>query len=197
MREEELRAPVLAHLASLGYEAWAAPDGRDYFDIVAVKAEEVGLVELKVAAAARVFAQALRRRAWADWVAVALPSRRAAVRLRDAPGAFRADRIGIWVAMPGAGVEVLRPAEPLVRAGEEDPFGEARDRFRALVAARRSGEVPEGVDWGIFGAPRLPGPGRRSTRDWRLEEFPEVAPDVTRPAAARRPSRTAPPSDRS
>jgi hypothetical protein len=169
--EHDLRAPVLAHLARDGYRAWAAPDGRDYFDIVACRGAEVGLVELKVANAAKVFAQAVRRRAWADWVAVALPGERAARRLLTMVQAPLAERVGVWQ-VTGASVRVLRPARPLWPVGGEDPFAEARARFRALVDQLRSGELPDGVDWGIFGAPRLPGRGRRSTRDWRLEEFP-------------------------
>jgi len=197
VKEAELRAPIIAHLAARGYEAWAAPDGRDYFDIVALRETEVGLVELKVAGATRVFGQALRRRAWADWVAVALPSRRAAERLVAQRVAYRAQRVGIWVVTPEGGVEELRPAEPFVGPDEDDPFREARDRFRELVRAHQAGQVPTGMDWGVMGAPRLPGPGRRSTRDWRLEEFPEGEAEPTPPTPGRTAARTARPSDRS
>ncbi|MCI4355433.1 MAG: hypothetical protein L3K06_08740, partial [Thermoplasmata archaeon] len=100
LRESELRAPVVAHLTAEGFRTWVAPDGRDYFDIVALRGEEIGLVELKVSAARQVFGQALRRRAWADWVAVAIPGRKAAERLLARPGAERAGRIGVWLVEP-------------------------------------------------------------------------------------------------
>lgn len=170
MREASLRAPVLAHLRSQGYAAWADPDGRDYFDVAAVRGEEVGLVELKVADSKAVFAQALRRRAWADWVAVAVPGIRSARRLAGVVDPPLAARVGVWRAGP-AGVEVLRPARALKEPGEEDPFDDSRARLRALLTAMERGEVPEGIGWGIFGAPRLASGGRRSTADYRLEEF--------------------------
>ncbi len=171
MREAELRAPVLAHLAARGDRAWASPDGHDYFDIVAVGPSGIGLVELKVAAAGKVFAQALRRRAYADWVAVAIPSERAARRLLGLPQAPLARRVGVWAVRPDGTVHELRAAEPIVP--EDDPFAPARARFRELVEALLDGGLPEGVDWSGTRGPGLPGPGRRSTRDWRLEEFPD------------------------
>ncbi len=192
MRESELRAPVRAHLEAQGYRVWTAPDGRDYFDMVALRGEEIGLVELKVSAARQVFGQALRRRAWADWVAVAIPGRRAAERLIARPSADRAERVGIWV-VEGERVRELRAARAMYGPGEATPFETARARFRDLLRALESGELPDGIDWGIFGSPRLPGRQRRSTRDWRLEEFPE---SPTSAGSAGRSSRTAPPSDR-
>ncbi|MCI4360933.1 MAG: hypothetical protein L3J91_04455 [Thermoplasmata archaeon] len=193
MKEHDLRAPVRAHLEAQGYRVWAAPDGRDYFDMVALRGEEIGLVELKVSAARQVFGQALRRRAWADWVAVAIPGRRAAERLLARPSADRAERVGIWL-VEGSGLRELRAARPLYGPGEPTPFEGAREQLLAVLRALESGEIPDGVDWGLFGAPRLPGAHRRSTRDWRLEEFPE------RPrtgASERTPSQSAPPSDQS
>jgi len=172
MRESELRGPVCAHLESNGYRTWVAPDGRDYFDIVALRGEEIGLVELKVSAARQVFGQALRRRAWADWVAVAIPGRRAAERLVARAGSDRAGRVGVWV-VGKDGVTELRPALRMYADGEATPFEEARAEFRERLRILETGELPEGIDWGIFGAPRLAGPHRRSTKDWRLEEFPE------------------------
>lgn len=195
MKESELRTPVLAHLRADGYRAWAAPDGRDYFDIVAIRGETVGLVELKVAAAAKVFAQALRRRAWTEWVAVALPSERAARRLLASPQAPLAERVGIWVVRDDGTVDELRRAGSMRPDGDDDPFSEARARFRETIRSLADGEIPEGVDWGIFGSPRLPGPRRRSTRDWRLEEFPDAI--VSPSGTDLRSARTAPPSDRS
>jgi hypothetical protein len=193
VRESELRAPVRAHLEAQGYRTWAAPDGRDYFDLVALRGEEIGLVELKVSAARQVFGQALRRRAWADWVAVAIPGRRAAEHLVARTVADRAERVGIWV-VEGGGVTEIRAARPMYAPGEATPFEEARAQFRGILRVLESGELPDGIDWGIFGAPRLPGAHRRSTKDWRLEEFPE---SPTPEGTVRRSSRTAPPSDRS
>jgi len=171
VKEVELRPPVLAHLEHQGYRAWADPDGRDYFDIAALRDREVGLVELKVASARAVFVQALRRRAWAGWVAVALPSRRAARRLVWAPQPERARRVGVWVVERGK-VDEMRAAAPLCAPGERDPFLESRERLRGLLTAMARGEVPDGVRWGFAGSPRLAGAHRRSTADWRLEEFP-------------------------
>jgi hypothetical protein len=193
VRESELRAPVRAHLEAQGFRTWVAPDGRDYFDLVALRGEEIGLVELKVSAARQVFGQALRRRAWADWVAVAIPGRKAAERLVARPTAERAERVGIWVVEAGRVVE-LRAAQRLYAEGEATPFEEAHAEFRGVLRLLESGELPDGIDWGIFGSPRLAGAHRRSTRDWRLEEFPEAS---TTGSAEQRSSRTAPPSDRS
>ncbi len=170
MIEADLRAPVLAHLRARGYLAWADPDGRDYFDIAAIRGEEVGLVELKLADARAVLGQALRRRAWADWVAVAVPGVRAARRLADVREPEVAARVGVWRVADDR-VEEIRPAQPLRGEGEPDPFAASRERLRKLLAALARGEVPEGVGWGLSGAPRLVGPGRRSTSDLRLDEF--------------------------
>ena len=193
VNESELRPPVQAHLAAQGYRTWITPDGRDYFDVVALRGEEIGLVELKVSAARQVFVQALRRRAWADWVAVAIPGRRAARRLLARPVADRARRVGIWV-VEGGRVDELRPARPMYAPDEAAPFESARQQFRELLRSLESGALPEGIGWGVLGSPRLPGAHRRSTRDWRLEEFPEAATEAAR---ARTPAGTAPPSDRS
>jgi hypothetical protein len=193
VKESDLRAPVLAHLAAQGYRAWASPDGRDYFDIVALRGEEVGLVELKLRAARQLFGQAQRRRAWANWVAVAMPGQKAATSILGRPTTPVAARIGVWW-VDGTIVHELRPAQRLYAEGEPDPFAEARAMLRAQLAQVADGTVPEGVDWGLFGAPRLPGAHRRSTRDWRLEEF---GAEVTTEASGRRASRSAPPSDRS
>ena len=192
MRESDLRAPVLAHLARHGYRGWAAPDGRDYFDIVARRGEEIGLVELKLHSARRVFEQALRRRAWADWVAVALPGRRAARGLLTRPAAPVAERVGIWW-VDGERVDEIRPARPLYEGRPDRPFLEARAQMALLLDRLEDGTVPEGTDWGLFGAPRLPGGTRRSTKEWRLDEFEDPP---TGGASEGTPSRTARPSGR-
>lgn len=169
MRESELRAPVLAYLERTGRRGWVSPDGHDYFDIVALGADGVGLVELKVSAARQVFAQALRRRAYADWVAVAIPSVVAARRLAHRPQAPLAQRVGIWTVGRAGDIGVLRPAQPLATEGE--PFRDSKARFRRLVDRLAAGTLPEGVDWAGNRGPGLAGRGRRSTRDWRLDEF--------------------------
>ena len=171
VREADLVPPVEAHLARQGYRVWAAPDGADYFDIVARRGGEVGLVELKVADWRKVFAQAVRRRAWADWVAVALPRASLARRLLDRPTAPRAERIGVWVVATGS-VRELRAARPLVGAGEADPFSESRALFRARLDELAAGAIPAGARWLVPGRPRT-GAARRTIRDWRLEEFPD------------------------
>ena len=172
MLERELAPPVVRYLEGNGYRVWVDPDGSDYLDVVARRGDEIGLVELKVADWKKLLAQAVRRRGWADWVAVALPRASLAGRLLASPQAPRATRVGVWVASP-AGVEVLRPALPLWAPGEERPFPELRERIDLLTGRLVEGSLPVGVRWNLPGSRgRLPG-HRRSTRDWRLEEFPD------------------------
>ncbi len=172
MREKELADPVRQHLERDGYRVWVDPDGSDFLDVVARRGPEIGLVELKVADWRKVLAQAIRRRGWADWVAVALPKRSLAEKLLAAPQASRARRVGVWVVDAGA-VVVLRPAAPLWAAGEPHPFPELRERIESLTDLLESKTLPEGVRWNLPGSRgRLPG-GRRGTRDWRIEEFPQ------------------------
>lgn len=176
MRERELADPVRRHLEARGYRVWVDPDGSDFLDVVARNGDEVGLVELKVADWHRVLAQAIRRRGWADWVAVALPRRSLAQRLLGAPQAERAKRVGVWT-VTGGEVEVLRDAGRLWEPGEVHPFPELRERILAITDALLDGTIVPGVRWNLPGSRgRLPG-GRRATRDWRLEEFPTSAPD--------------------
>jgi hypothetical protein len=164
IHEAELRAPVRAHLEAQGYRVWTDPDGRDFLDVVAARGEEIGLVELKVADWKTVRAQAVVRRALADWVAVAVPSVTLADRILGSLRGPVAPRIGVWVATPD-GVGVRRPALPLERPTEGTSADEARTGFRALLAAAQAGEIPEGVAWG--GSARRTGRGR----SYRLEEF--------------------------
>lgn len=172
MRESELAEPVRRHLEAEGYTVWVDPDGSDFLDVVARRGRVLGLVELKVADWRKVLAQAIRRRGWADWVAVALPRERLAAKVVGAPQAVRAERIGVWAVVDGT-VRVLRPAAPLWRPGEPHPFPELRARLEALTDLRAAGALGDGVRWNLPGARgRLPR-GRRSTRDWRLEEFPD------------------------
>lgn len=172
MRESELGPPVRRFLEGQGYRVWIDPDGSDYLDVVARKDEEIGLVELKLADWKKVLAQAIRRRGWADWVAVVLPRRSLAEKVLAAPQAPRATRVGVWSLVNGD-VAVLRPAQPLWADGEPHPFPELRERLTLMTDLLASGTIPPGLRWNLPGAVgRLPG-GRRSTRDWRLEEFPE------------------------
>lgn len=181
MRESELAPPVRAHLEALGYTVWVDPDGSDYLDLVARRGGEVGLVELKVADWKKVVAQALRRRGWGDWVAVALPSPGLARKAVERPATPRGRRVGVWLVRDGR-VEVLRPAEPLVAPGESPPFPEMRAALLELTDRLLAGELPEGVGWGLAGAARTADGRLRTTRDWRLPEFedpgePGDAPD--------------------
>jgi len=196
VRERDLAPAVRAHLEALGYRVWIDPDGTDYFDVVARRGGEVGLVELKVADGRTVLRQALRRRGWADWVAVAVPSEPLARRIAGRPVAERGARVGVWAVVDGR-VAVVRAATPLVRPGEPDPFAPLRTTLRERLDA---GALPEGVAWHLLEGSRRELPGGRSTRDWRLEEFGSEAPPGGRAptrATARRSARTARPSGRS
>lgn len=165
--EAELRAPVRAYLEARGYRVWTDPDGRDYLDVVAARATEVGLVELKVADWKTVRAQAVARRALADWVAVALPSERLAERLVASLSGPVAPRIGVLVVAEG-GVRELRAPRPLDPPAEGTDAAVLRGAFRDLVRAALAGEIPGGVRWS---APR--GGGRR----YRLDEFGDARTD--------------------
>ncbi len=172
MREKDLAPPVRGFLEGQGYRVWVDPDGSDFLDMVARRGTEIGLIELKLADWRKLLAQAIRRRGWADWVAVALPRESLARRLLAAPQAVRAQRVGVWAVVDGT-VRVLRPAEPLWGAGETHPFPELRERLATLTDLLGEGALPEGVRWNLPGSRgRLPG-GRRATRDWRMEEFPD------------------------
>jgi hypothetical protein len=168
--ERELADPVRSHLERQGYRVWVDPDGSDFLDVVARRGAELGLVELKIADWRTVLSQAIRRRGWADWVAVVVPRPSLAGKIVARPQAPRARRIGVWT-LAGPEVRVVRPAEPLWAEGEPRPFPELRARLDAMTTLLESGALPPGVRWNLPGARgRLPG-GRRSTRDWRLEEF--------------------------
>lgn len=166
--------PVLVHrvaefLAEQGYEVRIDPDGTDYFDLVARKGEEVGLVEVKVGNARAVLAQALRRRGWADWSAVALGSARAADRLVARTAATRASPVGVW-SVGEESVRVHRAPTPWVRPGADDPFVALRAQFRRWLDLVESAELGEGVRWeGVPGAVRRAS-GGRGFREWRLDE---------------------------
>jgi hypothetical protein len=168
--ERALAPPVARFLGSRGFRVWVDPDGTDYFDLVARRGAEIGLVELKIADGRTVLRQALRRRGWGDWVAVAVPTERLARRIAARPVAERGARVGVWWVAEGA-VGVVREAEPLVRAGEPDPFVGLRSELARRLDLLESGALAPGVAWNLLPRARRDLPGGRSTRDWRLEEF--------------------------
>ncbi|MFZ0698805.1 MAG: hypothetical protein WAN74_01225 [Thermoplasmata archaeon] len=168
LSEHALAAPVQRHLEELGYRVWIDPDGRDYFDVVARREEEVGLVELKLADGPRVFTQALRRRAWGDWVAVAVASERSAERLVQLRTTPLARRVGIWF-VQGDTVEVRRASQPW--SGPGAPYEEERRTFRAVLDRLASGEIPAGVGWGGVGRMVRRASGGRGFQEYTIEEL--------------------------
>jgi len=174
--EAEIVRVVAAHLEALGYRVRVNLDGSDYFDLVARRDGEVGLVEAKVSDARTVLVQALKRRAWADWCAVALAGERAARRLAARTSGGRARPVGIWF-VRGGRVEVVRDAAPWVAPGAEDPFAELKARFRAILDALEAGEIPAGVAWdGVVREVRRAS-GGRSFSEWRLDEPASNGPE--------------------
>ncbi|HTT45302.1 MAG TPA: hypothetical protein VMH38_04715 [Thermoplasmata archaeon] len=167
--EREVVATTAAYLQALGYRVYPNPDSNDYFDLVARKGNEVGLVEAKVSNSRAVLLQALRRRAWGDWVSVVLPSETAAARLAARTDGTRASPVGVWAAVDGT-VRVVRAAAAWVAPGEEDPYEELRERFRTVLDRIDSGELPADVRWaGVVGAVRRAS-GGRGFKEWRLDE---------------------------
>lgn len=162
-------------LEEKGYRTRIDPDGTNYFDLVARRGEEVGLVEAKVANSRAVFTQALVRRAWGDWVAVVIASRRAATALAERSRGTRAEPVGVWWCEAGA-VGVVREARPWIAPGADDPYAPLRERFRRVLDALERGDVPEGLTWS--GVPRTVrrASGGRGFREWRLDEVPERDP---------------------
>jgi hypothetical protein len=158
-----------AHLVGLGYRVWVDPDGHDYFDLVARRGNEVGLIEAKVSDARTVLGQALRRRAWGDWTAVVVSTERIGKGIVARSVGTRAEPVGVWWAHDGP-VEVLRPARPWVAPGASDPFAELRTRFRGVLDALEAGDLPAGIPWdGVLREVRRAS-GGRSFAEWRLDE---------------------------
>jgi hypothetical protein len=160
-----------AHLEALGYRVWADPDGHDYFDLVARRGEEIGLVEAKVAAPRAVLAQALRRRVWGNWTAVVVASERTATGLERRTEGTRAAPVGLWW-VEGNALRVRRAPTSWVLPGADDPFAPLRDRFRNILDALEAGEIPAGIPWdGVVREIRRAS-GGRGFAEWRLDEPP-------------------------
>jgi hypothetical protein len=191
-RETTLIPPVERHLTADGYTVLVNPDGEDYFDLAAVRGEEVGLVELKIADWKTLKVQAAVRRTYADWVAVALPRRSLAERLLARMEGPLLHPVGVWL-VEGEQLEILRAAEgwpPATRA----LFPEHRAALREMLAARAAGSLPVGATWSGFAARSAREAGGRHVREWRLDEFEGGTPvgepgAPTDGSAARRPTR--------
>jgi len=167
--ETEVVRVAARYLEEQGYRVYPNLDSNDYFDLVARRGNEVGLVEAKVSGSRVVLLQALKRRAWGDWVAVVLPSETAAARLAARTATTRAERVGVWVAAAGT-VRVVRAAGPWVRPGEDDPFSDLRRWFRSVLDRVDSGELPTDVPWeGVVRSVRRAS-GGRGFAEWRLDE---------------------------
>jgi len=168
--ESELAGPVGRHLESLGFQVWVDPDGTDYFDVVARRGEELGLVELKLSDWRELLAQAVDRRGYGDWVAVAMPRSGPAERLVARASVGNARRIGVWV-VEGESVRVLRPAERWP-TNTRELFRGQREALERLLEVRST--VPEDAPGMLTAFPprTVRRPGGRSARNWRLEEFP-------------------------
>lgn len=162
--ERELAERVAVFLATRGYEVWVNPDGSDYFDLVALRGNELGLIEVKLHDWRRALVQAVERRGWADWVAVAVPRRSLAERLLARAQDGVSLRVGIW-AVEGEAVHALRLATAARRGSGESPFSEMRNRLQELLDVTRGATaLGSSVRWSIQG-------GGRGMRALRLEEF--------------------------
>ncbi len=175
LSEAEIVRVVARHLEAEGYAVRVDPDGTDYFDLVARRGPEIGLIEAKVADSREVLAQALRRRGWGDWSAVVLGSPISAARLVGRTVGTRAEPVGVWSIDRGS-VRVHRVARPWVIAGTPDPYETLRARFRRVLDALDAHDLPEGVRWdGVVGEVRRASGGRRFS-EWRLDEPDPRAP---------------------
>jgi hypothetical protein len=167
--ERRLVDAARRHLENAGFRVWVDPDGRDYFDLVARRGAEVGLIEAKVRDARGVLAQALRRRVWGDWTAVVLGSERSARGLVARTDGTRAAPVGVWFA-DVAGLTVVRPARPWVGPSGEDPYADLRERFRRILDGLESGAWPADARWdGVVREVSRASGGRRFA-EWRLDE---------------------------
>jgi hypothetical protein len=166
--ERELLEAAARAFRDRGYRAYLDPDGTDYFDLAVRRGDEVGLVEGKVGRPSEVLGQALRRRPWADWVAVVVASGTTASRLVARTTGRRSAAVGVWAYDDGA-VRELRPAVPFAVPGS-DPFLTTRERFRQLLLDLDRGTLPAGLRWsGVVAAVRRAA-GGRDFSEWRLDE---------------------------
>ena len=167
--ERDLLRAVAVVLEQRGYRTYVDPDGSDYFDLACRRGEEVGLVEGKVGAPSAVLRQALLRRSWADWVAVAVASRRTAEHLVARTAGRRSGFVGVWSVHGGTVLE-HRPASPTHGDGDSDAFATTRSLLRRTLQGIDRGELPGDVRWsGVLGEVRRASGGRR-WREWRLDE---------------------------
>lgn len=169
--EAALAESISAWLRGRGFVVYRDPDGSDYFDLIARKEGSIGLVELKLHGVRAVLAQALRRRPYGDWVAVALPGIRAARRALELASGPRSGRIGVWVSGE-TGVQELRAPGGMWSDLGSRPFPEARERLAELLDAVDRGTIPPGVLW----SPGRPAPGTGGGRAFRLDEFRDPDP---------------------
>ena len=167
--EGELVRVVARSLEAQGYRVRIDPDGTDYFDLVARRDDEIGLVEAKVARPREVWAQAVARRGWGSWNAVVLASPVSAERLAARTAGGRAAAIGVW-SIDHEEVRIHRPARPWVTPGVPDPYAELRERFRRILDALDAGTLPADARWeGVPRAVRRASRGRGFS-EWRLDE---------------------------
>jgi hypothetical protein len=174
VKESEMLAWVRPFLEKLGYSVYASPDGADYFDVVAVRDQEVGLVELKVADWKHVVTQAVDRRDWADWVAVALPRASLAQRVLTKTANGPGRRIGVWVVQSDR-LDVLRLATspgPSATVSEQ----RWRHRLKELLDDTAGAQLPGDVHWSV-------GRPDRRRGSWRLEDFESHGARVDRDSA--------------
>jgi hypothetical protein len=175
--ESTLAPPVQRFLAAQGYTVLIDPDGKDYFDVVALRGEEVGLVELKIADWKTLKVQAAVRRTYSDWVATALPRRSLAEKLLARMEGPLLRPVGVWV-VEADHVTELRKAEPWPEETRA-LFPEHRAALREMLRAHAAGELPPGTTWSGFAGRSARAAGGRHVREWRLDEFdvPEARAD--------------------
>jgi hypothetical protein len=172
--ERELLEAVAAEFRDRGYRTYLDPDGTDYFDLAVRRNDEVGLIEGKVGSPSAVLGQALRRRPWADWVAVVLGSERSGSRLAARTSGRRASVVGIWSYEGGLLRELRAPARG--HAEPPDPFGATRARFRQHLLDLDRGTLPPGVRWSSVASEVRRASGGRGFSEWRLDELPDGPP---------------------
>ncbi len=167
--ERELVGVLASWFRSRGWKAYIDPDGGSYFDLVVRRQEEVGLVEAKVGEGRRVVRQALERRIWGDWAAVAVLPPRTAAGVAARTAVSRAASLGVLTLEEGA-VRELRAARPWAVPAEPDPFAPLRSRFRGVLDALDRGELPEGPRWSDVVREVHRASNGRGFGEWRLDE---------------------------